>query len=217
MIGTQLGKANALGQRDAACAPCPKPLRRKPEGLANVFRTNSVDQRAIGMFMSGHEHFIHATLIADKAKSSLEIHSTNLSKVRMGELGTRMRQRIDELHLTQAEAARLSGCTTARFGNYVTGNRNPDLETLVRIARALRTTTDWLLGLSEVVPVDARAVFLRLLELEGMAPERAAVLASAADEALRLLSALPDEGDARTRALLAAQAAWQMRSLPKPS
>ncbi len=217
MIGAELGKANPLGERYPARSPRPQALRSEAVIRGVNFRTNRVDQRAIGVLMSGHEPFIHAALIADKGKTLLSIHSNDLSNPGMVDLSPRIRQRIDELRISQAEAARASGCSAARFGNYVSGTRKPDLETLVRIARALRTTTDWLLGVSEVVPIDTKAVFLRLLELEGMPRERAVVLAEAADEALRLLSALPDEGDARTRAVLAAQAAWQMRSSSKPS
>jgi len=134
----------------------------------------------------------------------------------MDSLGTRIRQRFDELGISQAEAARASKCSTARFGNYVTGTSNPDLETLARIAIALRTTTDWLLGVSDAAPVDIEVVLRRILELDGMPAPRASVIAQAAEEALRLLASLPSGGDAQTRALLAAQAAWQLKSRPAP-
>jgi len=134
----------------------------------------------------------------------------------MDDLGIRIRQRFNELGISQAEAARASKCTTARFGNYVTGTRNPDLETLARIAVALRTTTDWLLGVSDAAPVDIEVVLRRILELDGMPAARAVVIAQAAEEALKLLASLPSGGDAQTRALLAAQAAWQIKSRPAP-
>ena len=129
----------------------------------------------------------------------------------MKTVGQRIRQRFEELGITQAEAARAAGCSTARFGNYVTGIRQPDLETLARIATSLRTTTDWLLGLTDAAPVDIEIVIRRLLELDGMPIARATVISQAAEEAIRLLASLPANGDAQTRALLAAQAAWQMK------
>lgn len=221
MIRAKLRKGDPRDLRDAAHSPHMEALRGQVESSGDIFDSDRVDQGAINVFMSGHAPFIHAALIAGKHGSLLEIHGNESLTVNMGNLAVRIRQRYEELGLTQAEAAKASGCSTARFGNYVTqveaNRRKPDLDTLARIARALRTTTDWLLGLSEVVPVDAQAVILRLLELEGMPRERAEVIATAAEEALRLLSALPDEGDARTRALLAAQAAWQMKPSAKPS
>jgi transcriptional regulator with XRE-family HTH domain len=134
----------------------------------------------------------------------------------MDTLGQRIRQRFDELGISQAEAARAANCSTARFGNYVTGTRNPDLETLARIAVALRTKTDWLLGVSDAAPVDIKVVLRHILELDGMQATRATVIAQAAEEALRLLASLPSGGDAQTRALLAAQAAWQLKSRQAP-
>lgn len=217
VIRAQLGEREAADLRDAPRPPCPKRLWRKPKPRYNDFGANGVDQRAMGVFMDSHSSGIHATLIASKHKTLLEIHGGDSPSDGMGDLGVRIRERIEDLGISQAEAARASGCSAARFGNYCSGTRNPDLDTLVRIARALRTTTDWLLGISEVVPVDTKAVILRLLDLEGMPQERAEVIAFAAEEALRLLAALPNEGDARTRALLAAQAAWQMRPSAKPA
>ncbi len=171
----------------------------------------------MGVNMPSHEPRIHAPLITDKHASLLDLHSDELFIVEMVEVGGRIRQRYEELGLTQKAAAKACGCSPARFGNYVIGSRKPDIETLARIAGALRTTSDWLLGLSEAAPVDTKAVILRLLELEGMPPERAEMIAQVAQTALQALAALGSEGDAQTRALLAAQTAWQLRSSPKPS
>jgi transcriptional regulator with XRE-family HTH domain len=57
-----------------------------------------------------------------------------------------IRRRADELKLTLAEVARRAGLSERRFGNYVTNEREPDLATLVKIAKALQTTPDRLLG-----------------------------------------------------------------------
>jgi transcriptional regulator with XRE-family HTH domain len=117
--------------------------------------------------------------------------------------------------LSQTDAASLCDISVARFHNYFTGYRTPDLDTLMRIAKSLGTTTDYLLGFNAEVP-DLAEVVRRLLELEGMDPARAEVVAETSQEALRLLLALPAEGDARTRSRIAAQAAWQLRGGPKP-
>ncbi|OYU34836.1 helix-turn-helix domain-containing protein [Novosphingobium sp. PASSN1] len=126
-------------------------------------------------------------------------------------LSNRIRERIEKLQLSQAAIAHSCGCSPARFGNYVTGIRNPDLKTLARIAVALRTTTDHLLGLSPAVPDATKAVILRVLELEGMEHYQAQNIAQIAEEALQLFAALPNDGDAEMRAGIAAQAAWQVR------
>lgn len=122
---------------------------------------------------------------------------------------------VRDLDISQAEAARQCGLSPARFHNYLSGFRTPDLDTLMRIAKKLGVTTDYLLGLSSDLPELAEVV-RRLLELEGMEPVRAGVVADTAQEALQLLLALPAEGDARTRSRIAAQAAWRQRGAPRP-
>lgn len=57
-----------------------------------------------------------------------------------------LRRRVEELGLSLAEAARRVGLSERRFANYAVGSREPDLATLVRIAEALDTTPDRLLG-----------------------------------------------------------------------
>jgi transcriptional regulator with XRE-family HTH domain len=117
--------------------------------------------------------------------------------------------------ISQTEAAGLCDLSVARFHNYLAGTRTPDLNTLMRMAKALGTTTDYLLGFNVEAP-DLAEVVRRLLELEGMDAARAEVVAETSQEALQLLLALPAEGDARTRSRIAAQAAWQLRGGPRP-
>lgn len=131
------------------------------------------------------------------------------------QVAKRLQAILDERDLSQTDAAKLCGMSVARFHNYFTDYRTPDLDTLMRMAKGLGVTTDYLLGFSFEVP-DVAEVVHRLLELEGMDAVRADVVAEASQEALRLLLALPDEGDARIRARIAAQAAWQQRGGPKP-
>ena len=50
------------------------------------------------------------------------------------------------LNLSNAEVARRAGLEERRYGNYVTGRREPDLETLIRIAGVLGCSVDELLG-----------------------------------------------------------------------
>jgi transcriptional regulator with XRE-family HTH domain len=64
-------------------------------------------------------------------------------------LGEQLRRRAKELDLADAEVARRAGLSPRRYGNYVTGDREPDLQTLVRICKVLATTPDHLLGFDE--------------------------------------------------------------------
>lgn len=65
--------------------------------------------------------------------------------VRMQQFGDNLRRRAKELGLTDAEVARRVGISERRYGFYVTGDREPDLATLLRIADILQVDTDQLL------------------------------------------------------------------------
>lgn len=67
----------------------------------------------------------------------------------MSKLGDALRSRSVALGLTNGEVARRSGLNERRYGNYVTGRREPDLKTLLQLSKVLRTTPDELLGVRE--------------------------------------------------------------------
>ncbi|WP_316166822.1 MULTISPECIES: helix-turn-helix transcriptional regulator [unclassified Bradyrhizobium] len=64
-------------------------------------------------------------------------------------LGQKLRSRAKELGFSNAEVARRAGLSERRYGFYVTGDREPDLSTLLRICKVLTTTPNALLGISE--------------------------------------------------------------------
>ncbi len=133
----------------------------------------------------------------------------------MDTLGKRIIARLEALDISNAEAARRVGESRQRFGGYVHDRRLPDIHMLCKIARALETTPNVLLGFSE----DAgawEAVVRRILELDGRTPEEAAYLAHLAREAVSLTTAVADEGDVELRSRLAAQASWHFRHDAKP-
>jgi transcriptional regulator with XRE-family HTH domain len=139
----------------------------------------------------------------------------------MLELAHRIRRRMEETGIKHVDLVRATGVTSGRLGNWTSlseaNNRTPDVRALIKLAQALRTSTDWLLGLSETPTIDVATAMQRLLELDGMTPAKAEVIAQAAARAVELLSAVPGDGDAQTRAVLAAQMAWQTRSQSTPS
>ncbi|WP_316173181.1 helix-turn-helix transcriptional regulator [Bradyrhizobium sp. SZCCHNRI2049] len=64
-------------------------------------------------------------------------------------LGQKLRSRAKELGFSNAEVARRAGLSERRYAFYVTGDREPDLSTLLRICKVLTTTPNALLGISE--------------------------------------------------------------------
>jgi transcriptional regulator with XRE-family HTH domain len=65
----------------------------------------------------------------------------------MERLAERLKRRARELKLSNAEVARRAGLAETRYAHYCRGRSEPDLETLIRIARVLDTTPHWLMGL----------------------------------------------------------------------
>jgi len=51
-----------------------------------------------------------------------------------------LRKRAKQLELSNAEVARRAGLSERRYGNYVSGRREPDLATLMRVAACLKTS-----------------------------------------------------------------------------
>lgn len=67
----------------------------------------------------------------------------------MESFGKMLRERARQLNLSDAEVARRAGLNERRYGHYVTGKREPDLATLLRICGVLKTTPNVLLGFEE--------------------------------------------------------------------
>ena len=66
----------------------------------------------------------------------------------------RLRQRAEELGISNAEAARRAGIDERRYAHYISGRSETDLTTLIRIAKALGTTPNWLLGVEDIADRD---------------------------------------------------------------
>lgn len=76
----------------------------------------------------------------------------------MEPFASNLRRRAKELGISNAEAARRSGLSERRYGNYISGRREPDLGTLIRIAVALETSPDHLLSFGESPPSTDEAI-----------------------------------------------------------
>lgn len=70
-------------------------------------------------------------------------------------LAANLRKRAGALGLSNAEVARRSGLSERTYGNYVLGRTEPNLDTLLNIAKVLAISVDELLRASQLpVPVD---------------------------------------------------------------
>ena len=76
----------------------------------------------------------------------------------MDALAKNLRTRAEELGLPHAEIARRAGLSERRYAHYVAGRNEPDLATLVRIARVLVTTPNDLLGFGPEAKRSRRAL-----------------------------------------------------------
>lgn len=62
------------------------------------------------------------------------------------ELGEKIQNLMNGLGLSQKQLAELANVTEVSMSRYISGDRDPSVETLANIATALHTTTDYLLG-----------------------------------------------------------------------
>jgi len=63
----------------------------------------------------------------------------------------RIKHRREQLGLRQHELAAISGVSQAQISKYEAGTSEPTAYTLSQLAKALNTSTDWLVGLAEEV------------------------------------------------------------------
>lgn len=66
--------------------------------------------------------------------------------VPMDTLAKKLKEKAERLGISNAAVARRVGLEERRYAHYAAGRREPDLKTLVTIARALDTTPNDLLG-----------------------------------------------------------------------
>lgn len=63
--------------------------------------------------------------------------------------GERLREERIAQNLTQEDMAKKLGITRQAYGNYETGKRDVDSQTLVNLVKILNVSSDYLLGLSD--------------------------------------------------------------------
>jgi len=76
----------------------------------------------------------------------------------MSNAGERIARRRKTLGISQEELAALIGTNQKQISRYENGHNDPTADVLIAMARALETTADWLLGLSDVEERPLRGV-----------------------------------------------------------
>ena len=66
----------------------------------------------------------------------------------MNKFSERLKQLLKDLNITQVALAKKIGMSQGIVNNYCTGKREPSLDVLVLICKALNESADYLLGLS---------------------------------------------------------------------
>lgn len=73
----------------------------------------------------------------------------------MGIVGARIKQRRAMLRISQDDLCLAVGTSQKQISRYESGTNDPTGDVLIRLAQALHTSTDWLLGLTDIVhPLD---------------------------------------------------------------
>jgi len=71
----------------------------------------------------------------------------------------RLKERMKERKTTQEDLATILNVSQSSVGHYVSGRRNPRKDVLEKMADELEVSMDWLLGKSELPPIDRRDFF----------------------------------------------------------
>lgn len=68
------------------------------------------------------------------------------------QFGPKLKQARKQNFITQDEVAKELNIKRYNLSNYETGKREPDLETLAKLANLYGVTADWLLGIGKMKP-----------------------------------------------------------------
>lgn len=205
--------------RDAADAPCVEALWAEPESITDYLRADVAEQGVVGMEFGSHAPQYQRSVYISRGQTFIGLAAALMHKLAVAhdaEFGERLKHLIPLAGFKNPRRFAIEGmgwpdqAGPQRLGNYLKG-RIPDVETLVQMATALRVSVADLLGLhnpSSAADEGMKGILRQLLELEGIAPEKADTIASTSVAARRLLEAFPDEEPLTTRAKYAARAAW---------
>lgn len=107
-------------------------------------------------------------------------------------IGEKLRQRAKSLGLTDAEVARRVGLSQSRYANYISGIREPDFGTFVKICHVLETTPDFLLGFDPGQPADLSETAVLRREIQTATQPMSAAALRTARTVIVSLANLPE-------------------------
>lgn len=225
MNGCQLRERHSEGVGDASLAPRIEALRTQLEMRPDHLAAEFVDQGAMLGEFGGHALKYQRSVYIASAQTFIGLAAALMHKLSVAhdpEFGERLRHLIPVSGYKNPRRFAIDGmgwpeqAGPQRLNGYLKG-RIPDVETIVLMAGALGVSVADLLGLhstSSAVDEGMKGILRQLLELEGIAPDKADTIANASIAARRLLEAFPDEEPLPTRVKYAAHAAWLQRQSP---
>lgn len=214
MQGCELGNRGAVRMRNSALTPGIQALMAQAELRAQEGRPNLVDELAMRMSISGHAALYQRPVDTSSPQTLIGSNHPLLHTTGM-DFPTRLRQAISQSrkHKNARQLALALGWSAQRIDNYLKlhdgKERIPDRKSLALLAAELETTPEALLN--ETTDDGMKDILLALLAIEGISPDRADMLASAAIEAKRLLDNTIDDAPTPTRARFAANLVWQQQ------
>lgn len=112
--------------------------------------THADDGRAVlsfGLVTDGGCNVEIALTVEEKADDVIRAMELEDAVAPDFEMGGRIKQRLEELGMSQRELAKACKVTDVSMSRYVSGDRTPKGPIISQIARALGVTSDWLLGM----------------------------------------------------------------------
>ncbi len=93
------------------------------------------------------QHYLTKRQVWNIICTAIKIRPNERGATMGKELGSRITETLQKRGMTQKELAGRIGVTEAVMSRYVSGDREPKPDVLANIATALRTTSDFLLGI----------------------------------------------------------------------
>lgn len=112
--------------------------------------THADDGRAVlsfGLVTDGGCNVEIALTVEEKADDVIRAMGFEDAVAPDFEMGGRIKQRLEELGMSQRELAKACKITDVSMSRYISGGRTPKGPIISQIARTLGVTSDWLLGM----------------------------------------------------------------------
>ncbi len=118
-------------------------------GYVDEIRGDTIIIRNSGGYFGTDVHEVRQIDAMEKAQEAVCKDFADWEKEEAKELGMgdRIKQKLEELGMSQYELAKKVKITEVSLSRYIKGDRTPKGPVISSIARALGVTSDWLLGM----------------------------------------------------------------------